>query len=391
MDLLRSLPLGLYLEKPITWLHRLDPRVKLAWLLSFLAAPIMATSVYRIVLVVLLILLTLAAAIPFRVWRQQMGWLLTLSFFVLVLGVFSPDGMGVDHQPRLPTVKDSELLILTDEFKSTATSQASGNKQTPIRLEKFGGNATPLNGGKIRTGEAPETDTATPVASTGGKYAKHWLTRAATTEGTSATHPLNFSQNIQSKIQNSLNPSNYNYVLFEQEILSVTFKITRRSLDLAIRLSTILFTLIYSTNLYLLTTAPEEITAGLESLMLPLRWLKLPVTEIALTLTLSLRFIPLVLEEVQNLIRSVRTRAINWKKLGMKGAVRVWMTVAQRILENLLLRAEQIAASMTVRGFTSPNEHRVQYFSLRLRIRDWLALVTLTVFWATRLVLGTQI
>lgn len=52
---------------------------------------------------------------------------------------------------------------------------------------------------------------------------------------------------------------------------------------------------------------------ALESLMEPLRRLKLPVTEIALTLTLSLRFFPLVLEEIQNLIRSVRTRAINWK------------------------------------------------------------------------------
>jgi len=70
--------------------------------------------------------------------------------------------------------------------------------------------------------------------------------------------------------------------------------------------------------------------------MQPLRRLKWPVTEIALTLTLSLRFIPLVLEEVQNLIRSVRTRAINWKKLGF-GAVRVWMMVAERLLENLLL------------------------------------------------------
>ena len=123
MDLLRSLPLGLYLEQPITWLHRLDPRVKLAWLLSFLAAPIMANSVCRVVLVVLLILLTLAAAIPLRVWRQQMGWLLTISFFILVIGAISPDGMGVDHQSRLPTVKDSEILNLSNEFNSGVRSQ----------------------------------------------------------------------------------------------------------------------------------------------------------------------------------------------------------------------------------------------------------------------------
>ena len=114
-------------------------------------------------------------------------------------------------------------------------------------------------------------------------------------------------------------------------------KVNRYSLDLAVRLSTLIFTVIYSTNLYLLTTAPEEITSGIESLMQPLRRFKLPVTEIALTLTLSLRFIPLVLEEVQNLFRSVMTRAINWKKLGLKGAFKVWMTVAE--LSKIYLRA----------------------------------------------------
>lgn len=290
MDLLRSLPLGLYLEQPITWLHRLDPRVKLTWLMSFLVAPILANSVWRVLIVVLLILVTLTAAIPLRVWRQQMGWLLMLSFFVLLLGAISPDGLGVDYQSRLPTT---------------------------------------------------------------------------------ATAP---------------NPSDYQYVLFQQGPVTVT----RRSLTLAIRYSTLLFTLIYSTNLYLLTTAPEEITAGIESLMQPLRRLKWPVTEIALTLTLSLRFIPLVLEEVQNLIRSVRTRAINWKKLGFKGAVRVWMMVAERLLENLLLRADQMANAMMVRGFTSPNEHRVHWHSLRLKRSDWIAMSSLVVFWATRLLLGSE-
>lgn len=308
MDLLRSLPLGLYLEQPITWLHKLDSRVKLGWLMSFLLAPIMAHSIYRVVLVVLLILFTLIASIPLRVWRQQMGWLLMLSFFILVIGAISPDAMGVDYQPRLPTVQNSELLVLSDQFNS------------------------------------------------------------------------------ESKTQNYVTPSDYQYVLFEKGPV----KITRYSLDLAVRLSTSIFILIYSTNLYLLTTAPEEITAGIESLMLPLRRLKLPVTEIALTLTLSLRFIPLVLEEVQNLIRSVRTRAINWKKLGLKGAFKVWMIVAERLLENLLLRADQMASAMMVRGFTSPNEHRVQWQQLRLTIGDWVALLILAVFWGVRIVWGGE-
>lgn len=286
MDLLRSLPLGLYLEQPVTWLHHLDSRVKFIWLMSFLAAPLVDNPYWRLALVVLLILLTLSAAIPLRVWRQQMGWLLMLATFVFVLSAIAPDGLAINPQPRLP---QSQLVLAQ--------------------------------------------------------------------------------------------PTNYNYVLWSAGPATIT----RRSLALAVRVSTLLFTLIYSTNLFLLTTAPEEITAGLESLMRPLRRFNLPVTEITLTLTLSLRFIPLVLEEVQNLVRSVRTRAINWKKLGIRKSLQVWLMVSERLLENLLLRAEQIASAMTVRGFTSPSEHRVQWHQLRLHRGDWIAIASLLVFWGVGL------
>ena len=306
MDLLRSLPLGLYLEQPQTWLHKIDPRVKFAWLMSFLTSYILANNSWRVLLVVVLIIATLIARIPRRVWQQQMGWLLMLSFFVLAIGAISPDGMGVDYQPRLPA---NEQIL---------------------------------------------------------------------------SQPLNSNNIVQEQV---VEKKKYSYVLFHKGPV----KVTRYSLDLAVRLSTLIFTVIYSTNLYLLTTAPEEITSGIESLMQPLRRLKLPVTEIALTLTLSLRFIPLVLEEVQNLFRSVMTRAINWKKLGLKGGFKVWMTVAERLLENLLLRADQMANAMMVRGFTSPNEHRVQWHDLRLKRRDWLAIATLILFWGIRLAIGTQV
>lgn len=333
MDLLRSLPLGLYLEQPITWLHHLDSRVKFIWLMSFLAAPLLANPYCRLLLVVLLILLTLTAAIPLRVWRQQMVWLLTLSFFVFVLTAIAPDGLSTNHQPRLP---HDELAFA----QQPATLPSITPKSRPW-YNPLGSNQPP----------SPET-------------------------------PSTESPALSSLPQ----PTDYSYVLFSAGPITLT----RQSLDLAIRVSTLLFTLIYSTNLYLLTTAPEEITAGLESLMRPLRRLNWPVTEIALTLTLSLRFIPLVLEEVQNLVRSVRTRAINWKKLGVRKSLQVWLMVAERLLENLLLRAEQIASAMTVRGFTSPNEHRVQWHQLRLRWCDWVAVGSLIVFWGVRLAWGGQ-
>ncbi|HEY9738503.1 MAG TPA: CbiQ family ECF transporter T component, partial [Trichocoleus sp.] len=251
MDLLRSLPIGLYLEQPYTWLHRIDPRVKLAWLVGILVTPILANAEWRFFLVALLLLLTLSARVPLRVWRQQMGWLLLLSILVMLLTMVMPDGLVIAQQPRLPTA---------DEMAQLAE---------PIE-------ALP---------QLPQ-------------------------------------------------PTGYNYVIYQQWPITIT----QRSRELGIRVGTLLFTLIYGTNLFLLTTAPEEITGALEDVMAPLRWFKLPVTEIALTVTLALRFIPLVLEEVQNLVRSVQTRAINWKKLGFRRSAQVWLMVIERLLENLLMR-----------------------------------------------------
>jgi energy-coupling factor transport system permease protein len=329
MDLMRSLPLGLYLERPVTWMHRLDPRVKLGWLMSFLLLPLLASLEWRLGIAVMLMGLTVSARIPWRVWRQQMGWLLALCLYVCTLISIAPDGLNAEHQVRQPA---DEIKFL----QQPAT--LSPNEPTKPWYQTIGSAPKPDPTGILT---APNLPSAT----------------------------------------------DYRYVLFQNGIITVT----NRSLSLAIRFSTLLFTLLYSTTLYLLTTSPEEITAGLEDLMSPLRRFGVPVTEIALTLTLSLRFIPLVLEEFQNLVRSVRTRAIDWKQLGIKRSVQIWLTVAERLVKNLLLRAEQISSAMTVRGFTSPNEHQVQWHQLTLSWRDTIALLGLGLLWFGRFAFGGEV
>ena len=293
MDLLRTLPIGLYLESPQTWLHQLDPRVKLVWLFFFLLSPLQANPYWRLGICATLALLTLLAGIPKRVWRQQLGLLTLFCVVVFALTCVFNDGLNFSQQPRLPN--------FVSEF--------------------------PL----------PQ-------------------------------------------------PTDYQYVLLDLKVLGVT--VTRRSLDLGIRVGSLLFTLIYATNLFLLTTAAEEITAGIENIFQPLKRVRVPVTEIVLTLTLALRFIPLVLEEVQNLARSLQTRAIEWKKLGLRGQVRIWLLMADRLLDNLLLRAEQIAVAMDVRGFMSPNRHKIEWHLLNLGLIDGIVLGILIPSLAARFLWG---
>ncbi|MEN9257917.1 MAG: energy-coupling factor transporter transmembrane protein EcfT [Gloeomargarita sp. SRBZ-1_bins_9] len=287
MDLLRSLPLGLYLEAPQTWLHRLDARVKLGWLMALLLTPILANGVWRGVLVAILVGLTLLAGLPRRVWWKHLLGLGGFCLVLLVIVALSPDGLAVHTQPRLPP------------------------------------------------------DVGTP-------------------------------------------PTSYDYVLFRWQWLTVT----RRSWQLAWRLSSLFFTLVYATHLYLLTTPSEAIAAAIAWCLQPLRRWGWPVGDISLSLTLSLRFIPLVLEEVQNLVRSVQMRGIRWSKLKLRQLAQVWLLVAERLLVNLFLRAEQVATAMVARGYQPGQEPPLHWRPVVWGWRDTLALVALLGLCGARLVYG---
>jgi len=182
-------------------------------------------------------------------------------------------------------------------------------------------------------------------------------------------------------------PSSYSYVIWKAGNITVT----RRSVDLGVRVCTLIFTYLYAPTLFLLVTAPEEITAAIAAIFAPLKFFKIPIVEIVLTLTLALRFVPLVLEEVQNLARAIRTRSINWKKLGFKRTTQIWLILAERLIDNLFIRAEQTASAMQVRGFTTPNTHLVIWNPLKILPRDIVLLVLLLGLWGVRIWIGNEI
>ncbi len=331
MDILRNVPLGIYLEAPFTWLHRLDPRVKLVWLLSVLLSPILATNLWRLSVVGVLILLTWIAGLPLRVWIRQLPLVLFFGIATFVLTALAPDGLGVTPLPQ---------------------------RQGPM--------APAYGWVQVLSPENGSTDQIEHIEQTGAKRV--------------------ISPEIPADLGEQLPPAtDYRYELLSTRFLGVfPLRVTRRSLSLGLRVGTLIFTLLYSTNLFLVTTAPEEIAEGLERLLRPLRSLRIPTAEIILTLTLALRFLPLVLEEVQNLIRSVRTRDIRWQGLGFRGATHTFLMLVDRVLENLLLRAEQTAAAMQARGYGGPH-HTVRWNLLHLTALDGVFLISLPGFWWIRM------
>jgi len=153
--------------------------------------------------------------------------------------------------------------------------------------------------------------------------------------------------------------------------------VTRRSAELGLNGATLLVTLIHSANLLLLSTTPEELAWAISWWLRPLGRLGLPMERLGFTLLLSLRFLPLVQEELQNLLRALATRAVTLKGLGWKAALGLVLAVGERLLANILLRSEQGAEALMARGgrWIAPDAlHRVPSGSAWPSRLGWLAL-----------------
>lgn len=141
-------------------------------------------------------------------------------------------------------------------------------------------------------------------------------------------------------------PLGPSWVVFELGPLSVD----RASLLLGLRTSTLIFTVIHSVNLVLISTPPEDLVWALSWWLAPLSRLGLPMDRLGFQLLLALRFLPLVQEELQNLLRSLASRAVNLRRLGFKASFGLVLAVGERLLANILLRAEQGADALVARG-----------------------------------------
>ncbi len=279
MDWLRKIPIGQYVSGNSGWLRTLDPRVKFAWVLMFLLTPVLASSIWRIGLVIGLFLITFFSCLPLRIWWRSFTLLLILS---LLVGTFAM---------ALPV---SEVAPVFAVRSPTELPQAI--IQSPSwEIFKFG----PINLGGINVGP---------------------------------------------------------------------FIVDRRSAELGIKTSTLLFTVIHSVNLMLITTSPEDLVWALRWFVTPLKFLGIPIDRLCFQLLLSLRFLPLVQEELQNLLRSLSMRAVNFRDLGFKSSISLFLSVSERLLANILLRADQGAESLMAKNQTamSPSQFR-RYKALSLR------------------------
>ena len=113
----------------------------------------------------------------------------------------------------------------------------------------------------------------------------------------------------------------------------------------------------------------------------PLYFIGLPLDRLSFQLLLALRFIPLVQEEFQNLIRSILIRGFSVRTLGIKKSIGVFLAAGQRLLTNILLRAEQGADALIIRNgglLLSPELFRPRFLlNRRIILQNLLSAIAL--------------
>ena len=127
------------------------------------------------------------------------------------------------------------------------------------------------------------------------------------------------------------------------------------------------------------TTSPTELTDALERLMKPLRYLKVPVHEIAMMMSIALRFIPTLIEETDKIMSAQKARGADLESGGIFQRIRALVPILIPLFVSAFRRAYDLAMAMECRCYHG-GEGRTKMKQLHLRRLDFLILaVTLLV------------
>ncbi|MCJ0933170.1 energy-coupling factor transporter transmembrane protein EcfT [Virgibacillus halodenitrificans] len=154
-------------------------------------------------------------------------------------------------------------------------------------------------------------------------------------------------------------------VLFE----IFSFKIYSGGVIQGFAISMRFFLLILVTSLLTLTTTPIEITDAIEEMLHPLKKLKFPVHELALMMSISLRFIPTLMQETEKISKAQASRGVDFRTGPIKERIKAIVPLLIPLFISAFKRAEELAMAMEARGYQG-GEGRTKLRELKIEKRD---------------------
>lgn len=135
-----------------------------------------------------------------------------------------------------------------------------------------------------------------------------------------------------------------------------------------------LFLLVLMTSLLTLTTTPIEITDAIENLLQPLRKFKFPVHELALMMSISLRFIPTLMQETDKISKAQASRGVDYRTGPVKERIKAIIPLLVPLFVSAFKRAEELAMAMEARGYQG-GEGRTKLRELKYHMKDFVVFI----------------
>ena len=160
-------------------------------------------------------------------------------------------------------------------------------------------------------------------------------------------------------------------VLFSWKFITITTGGIRQAVFIVLRL----FALVSGASLLTLTTTPVALTEGLERLLSPLKVIKFPAHELAMMMTIALRFIPTLLEEADKIMKAQLSRGADLESGNIFKRAKAMLPILIPLFINSFRRAEELALAMESRCYHG-GEGRTKLKVLKFRLADlWAFLI----------------
>ena len=150
-------------------------------------------------------------------------------------------------------------------------------------------------------------------------------------------------------------------------------KITREGLHIALMMGARLILLVLGSSLMTLTTTPNQLTDGLEKGLGVLKKLGVPVHEISMMMSIALRFIPILIEETDKIMKAQQARGADFESGNLLQRAKAMVPILVPLFISAFRRANDLAMAMEARCYHG-GEGRTKLNVLRYQTRDYLVL-----------------
>ena len=164
------------------------------------------------------------------------------------------------------------------------------------------------------------------------------------------------------------------------------FKITKEGIFNAVFMALRIMLLVAGTFMLTYTTSPISLTDGLESLLSPLKKIKLPVHELAMMMSIALRFIPTLIEETDKIMSAQKARGADFETGSLIQRAKALLPVLVPLFVSAFRRADELAVAMESRCYHG-GEGRTSMKQPKMLRRDWAALIIGVVFLAAMIIM----